>query len=107
VTKKNPKERIVPALDAAIEYGIANGSLTKYDMAGIANAYNLAGLLDNAPLKPEQVGKLAGELQRILDKYGLSLYGRNEKPEMPEEASPLERLRAVRNTDTANSDKAI
>jgi hypothetical protein len=107
VTKKNPKERIVPALDAAVEYGLSNGSLTKYDMAGIANAYNLAGLLDNAPLKPEQVSKLAGEFQRILDKYGLSLYGRNEKPELPEEASPLERLRAIRTTDTANTDQAV
>ena len=104
--KKEPKDRIIPALDVAVEYGLSNGSLTKYDLAGIAVAYNLAGLLDNAELKPEQVAKLAGEFQRVLDKYGLSLYGRGEKPEVPEEANPLDRLRSLRNTNAKDSDKA-
>jgi hypothetical protein len=107
VTKKNPKDRIVPALDEAIEYGLRNGSITKYDLAGIALAYNLAGIIDNAELKPDQVAKLSGELQRTLDKYGLSLYGRNEKPELPEEANPLDRLRSIRNTDAKDTDKAV
>jgi hypothetical protein len=106
VTKKNPRDRIIPALDEAIDYGLSNGSLTKYDMAGIAIAYNLAGILDNAELQPDQVAKLSGELQRTLDKYGLSLYGRNEKPELPEEANPLDRLRSIRNTDAKDTDKA-
>ena len=106
MTKKDPKDRIVPALDVAVEYGLANGSLTKYDLAGIAIAYNLAGILDNAELKPDQVAKLAGELQRTLDKYGLSLFGRGEKPEIPEEVNPLDRLRAVRDTDPKNTNKA-
>ena len=96
MANKKPKDRIIPALDEAIEYALSNGSLTKYDMAGIALAYNLAGIIDNAELKPDQVAKLSGQLQQVLDKYGLSLYGRGDKPEMPEEASPLERLRAVR-----------
>lgn len=92
---KKPKDRIIPALDSVVEYALSNGSLTKYDMAGIALAYNLAGILDNAELSPDQTAKLSGQLQSVLDKYGLSLYGRGEKPEMPEEESPLERLRAV------------
>lgn len=106
MAKKEPKDRIIPALDIAVDYALANGSLTKYDMAGIAIAYNLAGILDNAPLKPEQTAKLAGEFQRVLDKYGLSLYGRGERPEIPEEANPLDRLRSLRDSNTKNSNKA-
>ena len=93
MAKKEPKDRIIPALDIAVDHALAKGTLTKYDMAGIAIAYNLAGLLDNAPLKPEQTAKLASELQKVLDKYGLSLYGRKEKAEVIEGDDPLENLR--------------
>ncbi len=103
---KASKDRIIPALDTAVDYGLSTGSLTKYDLAGIAIAYNLAGILDNADLKPDQVAKLSGELQRVLDKYGLSLYGRGDKPEIPEKESPLERLRSIRAVDSKNTDKA-
>jgi hypothetical protein len=46
-----------------------------------------------------------GQLQQILDKYGLSLYGRKEKPELEIGEDPIDNLRKLNpeNTDHTTS----
>jgi hypothetical protein len=45
-----------------------------------------------------------GQLQQILDKYGLSLFGRKEKPELEVGEDPLEALRQLRTEITDHTD---
>ena len=93
MTKEDKRARILPALDLAIQEAERKGIINDLDLAGVAMAYSLAGYLDNAQLTPTELGKLAGQLQAILDKYGLSLYGRKEKPDIEIGDDPLERIR--------------
>jgi hypothetical protein len=67
----------------------------------MAMAYTLAGVLDGGTLKPIEEVKYMGQLQQILDKYGLSLFGRKERPEVEGGEDPLEALRQLR-TETTN-----
>jgi hypothetical protein len=61
----------------------------------MAMAYTLAGVLDGGTLKPIEEVKYMGQLQQILDKYGLSLYGRKEKPELETGEDPIDNLRKL------------
>jgi hypothetical protein len=61
----------------------------------MAMAYTLAGVLDGGTLKPIEEVKYMGQLQQILDKYGLSLYGRKEKPELEIGEDPIDNLRKL------------
>ena len=105
MTKEDKRARILPALDLAITEATRKGIINDLDLAGIAMAYNLAGYLDNASLTATELGKLSGQLQQILDKYGLSLFGRKEKPEMLEGEDPLDDIRKLNpeNTDHTTS----
>jgi hypothetical protein len=105
MTKEDKKARILPALDLAITEATRKGIINDLDLAGIAMAYNLAGYLDNASLTATELGKLSGQLQQILDKYGLSLFGRKEKPEVLEGEDPLDDIRKLNpeNTDHTTS----
>jgi hypothetical protein len=105
MTKEDKRARILPALDLAITEATRKGIINDLDLAGIAMAYNLAGYLDNASLTATELGKLSGQLQQILDKYGLSLFGRKEKPEVLEGEDPLDDIRKLNpeNTDHTTS----
>ena len=92
---KEEKHRILPALDRAHEEGLRQGIITALDTAGIAMAYTLAGVLDGGTLKPMEEVKYMGQLQQILDKYGLSLYGRKEKHELLVGEDTLDDLRKL------------
>jgi len=98
---KEEKHRILPALDRAHEEALRQGIITELDAAGMAMAYTLAGVLDGGTLKPIEEVKYMGQLQQILDKYGLSLFGRKEKPELEAGDDPLERIRTF-NPETTN-----
>ena len=52
------------------------------------------GILDSGTLKPELQIKYMTQLQAGLDKYGLSLFGRKEKPDVEVGDDPLEEIRA-------------
>jgi hypothetical protein len=103
---KEEKHRILPALDRAHDEALRQGIISDLDAAGMAMAFTLAGVLDGGTLKPIEEVKYMGQLQQILDKYGLSLFGRKEKPEVEVGEDPLEALRQLRTeiTDHTNSE---
>ena len=102
---KEEKHRILPALDRAHEEALRQNIITELDAAGMAMAYTLAGVLDGGTLKPIEEVKYMGQLQQILDKYGLSLFGRKEKPELEAGEDTLDDLRKLNpeNSDHTNS----
>lgn len=104
---KKENQRILPALDRAHEEALRQGIITELDSAGIAMLFTLAGILDSGDLKPELQIKYMTQLQAGLDKYGLSLFGRKEKPNVEVGEDPLERIREYRteNSDHTNPSK--
>lgn len=90
---KPENQRILPALDRAHEEALRQGSITVLDSAGVAMLFTLAGILDSGQLKPELQIKYMAQLQAGLDKYGLSLFGRKEKPNIEVGDDPLEQIR--------------
>jgi hypothetical protein len=61
--------------------------------------------LDSGMLKPMEEIKYLSQLQSGLDKYGLSLFGRKEKPELEAGENPLDDLRKLtpENSDHSTS----
>ena len=102
---KEEKHRILPALDRAHDEALRQGIISDLDAAGMAMAFTLAGVLDGGTLKPIEEVKYMGQLQQILDKYGLSLYGRKEKPELETGEDPIDNLRKLNpeNSDHSTS----
>ena len=98
---KPENQRILPALDRAHEEALRQGIITTLDSAGIAILFTLAGILDSGSLKPELQIKYMTQLQAGLDKYGLSLFGRKEKPDVEVGDDPLERIREYK-TETSD-----
>ena len=92
---KEEKHRILPALDRAHEEALRQGFITELDLAGIAALFTIAGVLDSGLLKPMEEIKYLSQLQSGLDKYGLSLFGRKEKPELEAGEDPLDDLRKL------------
>jgi len=92
---REEKQRILPALDKATEEAQRQGFITELDLAGIAALFTIAGVLDSGLLKPMEEIKYLSQLQSGLDKYGLSLFGRKEKPELLEGEDPLVDLRTL------------
>jgi len=94
---REQNQRILPALDKSVTYAQENGWITDADLAGVAQAFCLAGLIDNADdSNLKDIASLSRQLQVVLDKYGLSVYGRGERPEISNEVSPLDEIRAHR-----------
>jgi hypothetical protein len=98
---REEKQRILPALDKATEEAKRQGFITELDLAGVSALFVIAGVLDSGMLKPMEEIKYLTQLQSGLDKYGLSLFGRKEKPELEVGEDPLEALRQLR-TETTN-----
>jgi small ligand-binding sensory domain FIST len=87
--------RILPELDAAIEYAKQNHWITDADVVGITQLYVLAGVIDNASLKPIELASLCRQFQQILDSYNLSPKARKEIVEESNEVTPLDNLREI------------
>jgi len=102
---REEKQRILPALDKATEEAKRQGIITELDLAGIAVLFSIAGVLDSGLLKPMEEIKYLSQLQSGLDKYGLSLFGRKEKPELEAGEDPLDDLRKLtpENSDHSTS----
>jgi hypothetical protein len=98
---REEKQRILPALDRATEEAQRQGFITELDLAGIAALFTIAGVLDSGMLKPAEEIKYLSQLQSGLDKYGLSLFGRKEKPELEVGEDPLDDLRKL-NPETSD-----
>jgi hypothetical protein len=92
---REEKQRILPALDRATEEAKRQGIITELDLAGLSALFVIAGVLDSGMLKPMEEIKYLSQLQSGLDKYGLSLFGRKEKPELLEGEDPLDDLRKL------------
>ena len=104
VSLKPENQRILPALDRAHEEALRQGIITDLDGAGIAMLFTLAGILDSGTLKPELQIKYMTQLQAGLDKYGLSLFGRKEKPDVEVGDDPLERIRELKTEASDHTD---
>lgn len=102
---REDKQRILPALDKATDEAQRQGFITDLDLAGIAALFTIAGVLDSGLLKPMEEIKYLSQLQSGLDKYGLSLFGRKEKPELEVGEDTLDDLRKLNpeNSDHSTS----
>jgi capsid portal protein len=105
MVKRKVNDRLLPALDESVAYAMSKGWITPADMAGIAQAYVVAGVIDNATLKPTELAGLCRQFQQILDSYKLSSVGRGQEEEEAEGNSPLDKLReVVRTVKPKNTD---
>lgn len=94
---REQNQRILPNLEKSVNYAQENGWITDADLAGVAQAFCLAGLLDNIPdSEVKEITNLSRQLQVVLDKYGLSVFGRGERPEIASEVTPLDKIRSGR-----------
>jgi hypothetical protein len=100
--------RILPTLDASIEFARKKGWITEADIPGITQLYVLAGVIDNAPLKPIELASLCRQFQVILDSYKLSVKARLDVEEELSEVTPLDDLKQiVRTIKPTNQDDNI
>ena len=100
---REEKQRILPALDKATDEAQRQGFITDLDLAGIAALFTIAGVLDSGLLKPMEEIKYLSQLQSGLDKYGLSLFGRKEKPELEVGEDTLDDLRKLNSENSDHS----
>jgi hypothetical protein len=87
------KFRILPALDRSVEFAQKNGWITPADSATVAQAFCLAGVIDNMPDDSKELVNLSRQLQLVLDRLGLSVAGRDDKPSITDEVTPLDRIK--------------
>jgi hypothetical protein len=92
--------RLLPTLDASIEYAKEKGWITDADLPGITQLYVLAGVIDNAELKPIELASLCRQFQQILDSYNLSVKARADLVEESSEVTPLDDLKQIIRTVT-------
>ncbi len=102
------KDRLLPTLDSSLEYAKQKGWITDADLPGLTQLYVLAGVIDNAPLKPIELAGLCRQFQQILDSYNLSVKSRADIVEESEEATPLDELKQIiRTIKPENQDENI
>jgi hypothetical protein len=101
---KPDNQRILPALLKSVEFAQKNGWMTEADLAGEAMMFTYAGLMDNADPNDPMIVKWGSELSRLLDKYGLSVFGRDDKPSVQEDVTPIDTIKANRVSNTENID---
>jgi hypothetical protein len=87
------KFRILPALDKSVEFAQKNGWITEADMATVAHAFCLAGVIDNMADDSKELATLSRQLQVVLDRLALSVAGRDDKPSITDEVTPLDRIK--------------
>lgn len=92
--------RLLPTLDASIEYAKAKQWVTDADLPGLTQLYVLAGVIDNADLKPIELASLCRQFQTILDSYNLSVKSRADLVEETDEVTPLDDLKQIIRTVT-------
>jgi len=102
------KNRLLPTLDSSIEYAKQKGWITDADVPGLTQLYVLAGVIDNADLKPIELAGLCRQFQQILDSYNLSVKSRADVEEESNEVSPLDELKEIiRTVKPQNKDDNI
>ena len=99
---KPDNQRVLPALLKSVDFAQRNGWMTEADLAGEALMFTLAGLIDNSAPDNPMLVKWSAELGRLLDKYGLSVFGRDDKPSVQDEVTPIDTIKANRITNTEN-----
>ena len=94
---REQNHRILPSLEKSVDYAQQNGWITEADLSGVAMGFCLAGIIDNLPdSETKEITNMSRQLQVILDKYGLSVFGRGERPEIASEVTPLDKIRSGR-----------
>jgi hypothetical protein len=101
---KVDNQRILPALSRSIDFAQENGWITEADLGGVAMMMTYAGLMDNSDQHDPMIVKWGAELTKLMDKYGLTLFGRNDKPSVVEEVNPIDIIKAGRITHASNLD---
>jgi hypothetical protein len=101
---KPDNQRILPALSRSIDFAQENGWITEADLGGVAMMMTYAGLMDNSNQNDPMIVKWGAELTKLMDKYGLTLFGRNDKPSVVEEVNPIDIIKAGRITHASNID---
>lgn len=101
------KFRILPALDKSVEFAQKNGWITDADMATVAHAFCLAGAIDNMADDSKELPNLSRQLQLVLDRLALSVAGRDDKPSITEEVTPLDRIKTKTKADWVTSPENI
>jgi hypothetical protein len=102
------KDRLLPTLDSSLEYAKQKGWITDADLPGLTQLYVLAGVIDNAPLKPIELAGLCRQFQQILDSYNLSVKARADLVEESDEVTPLDELKnIIRTIKPTNQDENI
>jgi len=100
--------RLLPTLDSSIEYAKSKGWITDADLPGLTQLYVLAGVIDNADLKPIELAGLCRQFQQILDSYNLSVKARADIEEESNEVTPLDELKQIiRTVKPKNQDDNI
>ena len=101
---KQDNQRILPALSRSIDFAQESGWITEADLGGVAMMMTYAGLMDNSDQHDPMIVKWGAELTKLMDKYGLTLFGRNETPQVVEGGSPLDAIKSNRITNSENID---
>jgi hypothetical protein len=101
---KQDNQRILPALSRSIDFAQESGWITEADLGGVAMMMTYAGLMDNSDQHDPMIVKWGAELTKLMDKYGLTLFGRNETPQVVEGGSPIDSIIAGRKSSPENLD---
>ena len=101
---KPDNQRVLPALLRSVDFAQESGWITDADLAGQALMFTYAGLIDSSDPNNPMLVKWGAELTKLMDKYGLTLFGRNETPQVVEGGSPLDAIKSNRVTNSENID---
>jgi hypothetical protein len=101
---KPDNQRVLPALLRSVDFAQESGWITDADLAGQALMFTYAGLIDSSDPNNPMLVKWGAELTKLMDKYGLTLFGRNDKPSVVDEVSPIDIIKANRITHSENID---
>lgn len=101
---KQDNQRILPALSRSIDFAQESGWITPADLGGVAMMMTYAGLMDNSDQHDPMIVKWGAELTKLMDKYGLTLFGRNETPQVVEGGSPIDAIIANRKFNSSSID---
>jgi hypothetical protein len=101
---KPDNQRVLPALLRSVDFAQESGWITDADLAGQALMFTYAGLIDSSDPNNPMLVKWGAELTKLMDKYGLTLFGRNDKPSVVDEVNPIDIIKAGRITHASNID---
>ncbi len=65
------------SLSRSIDFAQESGWITEADLGGVAMMMTYAGLMDNSDQHDPMIVKWGAELTKLMDKYGLTLFGKS------------------------------